>query len=133
MKTLRSIGSILFACLVLVSSTSFMVGIHHCGGQVKQVALFSNAEACEMERDVPPCHRALATSCCDDVTVVHEDQDFSGSAPSFDLPVAVADVAPLGSLALAEVIPATTPSFFCFYDPPILKTNRPASLQVFLI
>jgi hypothetical protein len=133
MKTLHSIGSILFACLVLVSSTSFMVGIHHCGGQVKHVALFSNAEACEMERDVPPCHRSQATSCCDDVTVVHEDQDFSSSASSVDLPLVVAEAAPLGPVVLAEVIPATTPSFFRFYDPPILKTNRPASLQVFLI
>ena len=132
MKRLRSLLSLTFAFLVLISSTQFMVAIHHCGGEVKGVALFEKREACAMEREMPPCHRSLATSCCDDVTVVHDDQDFSPTAASLDglvnLPVAMV----VETLVLAEVIP-TAPISSPFYDPPILQIDRPAALQVFLI
>lgn len=133
MKRLRTIVSLSFAFLVLISSTQFMVAIHHCGGEVKGVALFEKGEACAMEREMPPCHRSLATSCCDDVTVVHEDQDFSLTVTSLDGTVNLPVVMVVETLVLAEVIPVVAPNFSTFYDPPILQIDRPAALQVFLI
>lgn len=132
MKALRSILSLFFAGLVLISSTSFLVGIHHCGGQVRSIALFDKAEPCEMERQVPPCHRIATGSCCQDVTVVHENEDFN-SFPSFELSPSFSDDALATTILLAEIVPVTAPTVLPVYHPPVLLVDRPAALQVFLI
>lgn len=132
MSYLRRILSLVFACLVLVSSTNFMVGMHHCGGHLKHVALFDKAEACEMEQQVPPCHRNAATSCCDDVTIVHDDEDFSGASSLQWQPAFEAD-AIATSILLAEVIPASKTNLTSIYHPPLLSVDRPVAHRVFLI
>lgn len=133
MSLLRRLTILAFACLVLVSSTNFMVGMHHCGGHLKHVALFDKAAGCEMEQQqVPPCHRASTASCCDDVTVVHEDEDFSG-ATSLELQPAFAADALATSTLLAEIIPAVAPILTPVYHPPLLAVDRPVALGVFLI
>lgn len=124
--------SVFFACLVLVSSTSFMVGIHHCGGHLKNIALFSKAEACEMEQQVPACHRINNTSCCDDLAVIHDNEDFSGPVAVEYSPVLFADDLATDVL-LAEVIPASSPATVSVYHPPILDMDRPVVHRVFLI
>jgi hypothetical protein len=132
MKKFRSILSFGFACLVLVSSTSFMVGIHHCGGHVKHLALFTKAAPCEMEQQVAPCHRVSANSCCQDLTVVHQDEDFNGSATSVDVsPSLEADAST--TMVVAEVVPTSVPVLASLYHPPLLAVDRPVALRVFLI
>lgn len=133
MKVLRSIVALSFACLVLVSSTSFMIGIHRCGGDVKHISLFTEAEGCPMEQQLPPCHRALSTSCCQDVKVVHEQDDFSSLSAQVELSPVQVDDAVVPSVILAEVIPSTAPFTFPAYDPPIRTNDRVVVLQVFLI
>jgi hypothetical protein len=134
MRSLRSILSLVFAFLVLFSSTSFMVGMHRCGGEVKNVALFNHAEGCSQERQVPPCHRLDTPPCCQDVTVIHEHQDFKGEITPFEFSASpLADVL-TPAVVLAEVIPAAAARTYAYaYDPPLRSTDRTVSLQVFLI
>ena len=44
MKPIRFISAVLLAIVVLVSSTSFMVGMHICMGEVQNIALFGKAD-----------------------------------------------------------------------------------------
>lgn len=132
MSLLRRIVALSFACLVLVSSTSFMVGMHHCGGHLKHVALFEKAEACEMEQQIPPCHRTASNSCCEDVTVVHEDEDFSASQSLDIQPAFSADVLAT-SVLVAEIIPTSSPVLVPVYHPPVVSLDRPVALRVILI
>lgn len=133
MNLLRSIVSFGFAFLVLVSSTQFMVGIHRCGGQVQHVAIFDKADACPMEAQVPPCHRISVNSCCQDVTVVHEDEDFSVSWNTFPSAEFAPDAVVATTLVLAEVVPSTVRPASPDYSPPLRSTDRTVALQVFLI
>ena len=134
MRSLRSILSIAFAFLVLVSSTSFMVGIHRCGGSVKNVALFHEAEGCAQERKMPPCHRSDTPPCCQDVTVIHEHQDFKGEIAQFDFSLLSGADVIQPALVLAEIIPvAPTRTFHPEYDPPLRSQDRTIALQVFII
>jgi hypothetical protein len=133
MNLLRSIVALGFAFLVLVSSTQFMVGIHRCGGEVRHIALFDKAEACEMERQLPPCHRIAATSCCQDVTVIHEDEDFSVDWNPIEWSVLSSDAVTATSLILSEVVPSSVSPDPRNYSPPFRSVDRTVALQVFLI
>ncbi|MBL7852428.1 MAG: hypothetical protein JNN04_16100 [Cyclobacteriaceae bacterium] len=133
MKLLRSIVSLGFAFLVLVSTTQFMVGIHHCGDQVRHVALFDKAEACAMEKQLPACHRIETVSCCQDVTVIHEDEDFSVDWNPVEWSVLGSDAVNHTSLILSEVIPSSVSLYPQYYSPPLRSFDRTVTLQVFLI
>ncbi|HYF67586.1 MAG TPA: hypothetical protein VD884_05585 [Ohtaekwangia sp.] len=135
MKYLKTIAVFALALLVLVSSSSFMVGIHFCQGEIKNVSFFSAAPACEKEQNLPPCHRHEKKSCCDDETIVHEGQDFKASVTDFALFSAPAldIVSPvlLISLDLPGAPDLTFP--FYAYDPPALSYDRTLSHRVLLI
>ncbi|MBL7847321.1 MAG: hypothetical protein JNL40_07625 [Cyclobacteriaceae bacterium] len=133
MRTLRSILSLAFVLLVLFSSTSFMVGIHHCGGHVKSIALFDKAEACAQERQMPPCHRMDTPPCCQDVTVIHEHQDFNTQVSSWDFQAAPIADAIVPVILLDEVIPSVAPYLPVAYNPPLPTADRVVALHVFLI
>jgi hypothetical protein len=85
-----------------------------------------------MEHQVPPCHRAAATSCCDDLTVIHDNEDFSGPAAVDLSPLLFADDLATDVL-LAEIIPASSLVTFSIYHPPVLAMDRPVVHRVFLI
>jgi hypothetical protein len=133
MNRLRSILSIGFAFLVLVSSTHFMVGIHRCGGQVRHFALFDKAEVCDMERQLPACHRVVTTPCCQDVTVIHEDEDFSAGLSFADWTILSPEAVTATSLILSEVVPTSVFPAPQDYSPPLRSIDRTVALQVFLI
>ena len=136
MKYCRSILSVFFTFLVLFSSSSFIVGIHLCSGRVQDVALFTHAKDCGMEKQaMPPCHRPESKPCCENEAIVHDGDDFKASVKGVMLPlVSVMDLE-LPHVLLAEVIPSIqlTPSEFYNYDPPLRKTDLTVSLQVFII
>jgi hypothetical protein len=135
MKQYRVILSVAFTFLVLFSSSNIMVGIHFCSGQIQNMALFSKAESCEMEKRMPPCHRHETQPCCEDETIVHNSEDFN--APTTDisiLPVLVLDVE-LPAILILEAIPSSPLSSARFYnyDPPLRETDLTVSLHTFLI
>jgi hypothetical protein len=135
MKAIRTISAVLFSLLVLVSSTSFMVGFHICMGEVENIALFNKAEGCEKEKSLPPCHKHMKPACCEDETFIHEGDDFKASvqhihivaAPPIDLehpPVLIAEVIPTAEIAKTQ---------YFDYDPPLRTSDLTVSLHVFLI
>lgn len=133
MKLLRTISALLLAFLVLLSSTSFLVGMHFCMGEVRSIALFSKAEECMPVKAVCPKHER--PDCCADQVVMHEAQEFKSDVAQYEFenPVVVLPVAPM--VLIAEVIPATTDieTNYPPYDPPLVSTDLTVDLQVFLI
>lgn len=136
MKLCRSILAVVFAVLVLFSSSSFIVGIHLCSGHVQDIALFTHAEDCGMEKHaMPPCHPVGAKPCCENEAIVHDGDDFKASVKGVMLPLVSVTDMELPHVLLAELIPSIqlTPSEFYNYDPPLRKTDLTVSLQVFII
>ena len=135
MKFLRSIVSVAFAFLVLFSSSNLVVGMHFCGGDIQSIAVFGKAEGCPMELNLPPCHKALMKSCCQDELVAYSAQDFSTDAAQITVPVAQSLDIIQTPVPVAEIIPSTGVSgkLYHQYDPPLRSYDRTISLQVFLI
>jgi hypothetical protein len=135
MKYYRSILSMLFAVLVLFSSSSFVIGIHLCAGHVQDIALFSSAEDCGMEVAIPICHRPGSKPCCENQAIVHQGDDFKASVNGVMLPQILAIDLELPHVLLSEIIPSrqVTAVQFYNYDPPLPQTDLTVSLQVFLI
>jgi hypothetical protein len=134
MKALRSISAVILAFLVLVSSTSIMVGFHICMDEVQNIALFSKADGCEKEKSLPPCHRHANAPCCDDETVIHKGDDFKAStAQAHIIAPASQDIGPL--ILISEIIPAAplAPIQYHNYDPPLRSCDLTVEHQVFLI
>jgi hypothetical protein len=135
MKKIRSISAVLLALLVLVSSTSFMIGMHFCMGEVQSIALFSKADSCEKEQNLPPCHRHERAPCCADETVIHKGDDFKASIAHLHIvaPLPLDIEAPL--ILISEVIPSTPLSRIQYYnyDPPLRSWDLTVEHQVFLI
>jgi hypothetical protein len=135
MKVIRTISAILLAILVLVTSTSFMVGMHFCQGEVQNVALFSKAEACEKEQSLPPCHRHTKAPCCEDETIVHKGDDFKSSPDQFHLSTSLLVDIEQAIYLISEIIPSAPVSRIQFYnyDPPLRSYDLTVEHQVFLI
>ena len=134
MKLFRTISSFALAFLVLVSSTSFMVGIHFCKGEIKHLALFRNADGCEKEKELPPCHKHLASSCCDDESVLHEGEGFKASVS--DISIGASDIdMDVPAIIVAEIIPTNRvkKTDFYNYDPPLRSLDLTVTHRVFLI
>src|SRR5687767_938329 len=132
MKAIRSISAVLLALLVLISSTSFMVGMHLCMGEVENIALFGKAEGCEKEKALPPCHKHMKPACCEDETVFHEGTDFKASIDHICI-VAPAPVDIEQPVAfISEVIPSSPLAQFKYYnyDPPLRSCDLTVAHQV---
>ncbi|HYC84879.1 MAG TPA: hypothetical protein VEB86_06640 [Chryseosolibacter sp.] len=134
MKAIRSISSLLLAFLVLMSSTSFMVGVHLCSGNVRDVAIFSKAQPCPNEKPVPACHRH-ENPCCEDNAVVHAGEDFHGSDFKNLAPV----VQPVALVTLPLLLSEIVPSVPVIgdradqYDPPLPADDLIVEHRVLLI
>lgn len=135
MKLFRTLSAVVLAFLVLVSSTNFVVGLHICMGKVENVALFTKADGCEMEKSQPPCHQNLKASCCDDETVIHKGEDLKASSITVhaDAPFPVSDGQSF--ILQAEIIPESSiaRTQYYNYDPPLRSCDRTIQHKVFLI
>ena len=135
-STFHNIVSVLLALLVLLSTLSFTVDKHFCGGLLMDVAVFSEAKSCvmgihdhsEMDTSIEEDH------CCSNEKILVEGQDeLKNSFLSLDLEQQVF----LGALANSYValfkgIPRQVPAY-TFYSPPLLIHNIYLRDQVFLI
>ena len=135
MQAIRSISAVVLAILVLVSSTSFMVGMHICMGGVQNIALFGKADSCQMEKDLPACHKHSKPACCDDELVYHKSTDFKGSIEHIHIvapaPMNIEQLVVL----ISEVIPASPLARIQYYkyDPPLRSCDLTVEHQIFLI
>ena len=135
MKVTRPISAVLLALLVLASSTSFMIGLHFCMGEVENVSLFTKADSCEKEQTLPPCHRNQKAPCCDDETFFHEGDDFKGSVKHLQVAALTAVELEQPTILIAEIIPAF-PALYPRrhnYDPPLRTCDITVEHHVFLI
>lgn len=135
MNTFRSVASIVLAIFVLASSTSFVVGMHICMGEIQNIALFRKAEGCEKERSLPPCHRHTKAPCCEDEVYFHAGEDFNTSFKNVDIRKPAFVSAAQVYLFLSEIIPSDQMNRITYdpYDPPWRTCDRTVELQVFLI
>jgi hypothetical protein len=135
MKAFRTISAVILAILVLFSSTSFMIGMHFCMGEVQNIAFFTKADACEKERSLPPCHRHIKVACCEDKTVVHKGDDFKASLVGFKLSAPATIDIEQALILISEIIPSAPVSRVQYYDydPPLRSCDRTIEHQVFLI
>lgn len=133
MKVIRIISSLCLALLVLISSTSIAVGLHVCKGDIRDVALFQKAQACENHKEVPPCHRPVVP-CCADESIVHDGDDFSLKTNHGPTGPSVLGVAPL-PVVLAEIIPSAfgAQKHYSHYDPPLRYSDIIVRHRVLLI
>jgi hypothetical protein len=139
MKFLKPIVSSLLALLVLVSSSSFMVNMHFCGGHVQSVSFIEDAAACPMEVQLPPCHKKMAvkkSGCCEDKHVAFEGKDFNTQVQDFSM-LSWQTINWVGSLPMImEVIQVNEALAFSNhtpYKPPIVERDIPVLVQSFLI
>ncbi len=139
MKQLKSIISFSLALMVLVSSSSFVVNMHFCGGHMQSVSLIEDATPCLMEVQLPPCHKKMAmkkTGCCDDQHVVFEGKDFNSQVQDFSTLSwqAINWVAALPMIMeVIQVNEALAFSNHTPYKPPIVERDIPVLIQSFLI
>ncbi len=139
MKFFKSIVSSLLALLVLVSSSSFTVKMHFCGGHVQSVSLIEDADACPMDVQLPPCHKKMVvkkSGCCEDKHVAYEGKDFNTQVQDFSilswyatnwiatLPIIMEVIQVNEALAFSNHTP---------YKPPIVERDIPVFVQSFLI
>jgi hypothetical protein len=138
MKFIKSIVSSMLAMLVLVSSSSFMVNMHFCGGHVQSVSLIEEAAQCPMEV-LPPCHKKMAvkkSGCCQDKHVTFEGKDFNTQVQDFSMLTwqAINWVATLPMIMeVIQVNEALAYSNQTPYKPPIVERDIPVLVQSFLI
>jgi hypothetical protein len=138
MKFIKSIVSSTLALLVLVSSSSFMVNMHFCGGHVQSVSLIEDAAACPMEV-LPPCHKKMAvkkSGCCEDKHVAFEGKDFNTQVQDFSpLYWQVINVVPSLPMIMEmiQLNEALAYSNHTPYKPPIVERDIPVLVQSFLI
>ncbi len=139
MKLIKSIVSSMLALLVLVSSSSFMVNMHFCGGHVQSVSLIEDAASCPMEVQLPPCHKKMAikkSGCCEDKHVAFEGKDFNAQVQDFSMLTwqAINFVATLPMIMeVIQVNEALAYSNQTPYKPPIVERDIPVLVQSFLI
>ncbi len=72
--------ALIMAFLFLMTATGFSMNIHYCGGELKDIAFFSDEVECSMMAEMKmakscPMHDMVATDCC-------EDQDVQVAADS---------------------------------------------------
>lgn len=135
MKAFRTISTLMLAMLVMISSTSFMVGVHLCQGEVQNVAFLEKAKGCAMEESLPPCHRHMKSHCCEDEMIVHDGDDFKVSFQHVHIATPLAMEIEQPPVVIAEVIPSANISttYFPPYDPPLRSSDRNVAHHVFLI
>lgn len=135
-NTFHNIVSVLMALLVLLSTSSFTVDRHFCGGLLMDVAVFSEARSCVMGIHE---HSNKGTSaekdhCCRNEKILVEGQDeLKNSALSLDIEQQVfLGIFVNSYVALFKGIPRQVPAYTS-YSPPLLIHNIYLRDQVFLI
>jgi len=132
----KKISAILMALVVVLSTMSFTVSQHYCGGELMDSGLFSKAESCGMDMQISTQKECSiqTKNCCKDVIKQIEGKK-----------VVTTDIAPLNTyqqLFTASFIYTYINLFegldtniipFKNYSPPILVSDIQITHQVFLI
>lgn len=77
-KFFLKISSIFLACIVLFTTTSFTVSEHYCGDDLVDSSLFTKAESCSLDMEMPSPTEGCTIqkdNCCKDLVIQIEGQD----------------------------------------------------------
>ena len=140
------------AFLVFTSSISFAIDIHYCGGQVKSINLFGEAEKChEMQQESKTTSnhecckkkneershciiKSEKKDCCHNEQFVFEQDDDLKLADKST--VNLEEISPVLVYVLVSQLFFdfdTKASFYSYYDPPVLSQDILVQQQVFRI
>jgi hypothetical protein len=132
----KKISAILMALVVVLSTMSFTVSQHYCGGELMDSALFSKAESCGMDMTISTKNdcNIQSKNCCKDVIKQIEGKkvvNIDGELFSFQQQLFVASFI-YTYINLFEgldtnIIP------FKNYSPPLLVSDIQVTHQVFII
>ncbi|MEN8186009.1 MAG: hypothetical protein ABFR05_02640 [Bacteroidota bacterium] len=97
-EILKKTAAIFMSLIVLFTTMSFTVSEHYCGDKLVDTAIFSKAESCGMEMEIPSPSESKDCSldkedCCNDITKIVEGQNELStqiSNPDFDQQVFIA-------------------------------------------
>lgn len=137
MKILRNIVSLLIATVILVSTSSFTVSMHLCGGRVASISVLDKATPCAMEQ-LPPCHRQLMKKmgCCEDHEFKVEGKDLSSKIQEV-VQLQHQQFSWVLDLPVVHKIVLSAESFsnfsYAYYSPPLLDRDITVLKQSFLI
>ena len=146
MKLYRQVILLTLTLLVLVSSTGMAVGLHICGGDLRDITLFGAPADCPMELEqqqkTPPCHATGdhdATDdedCCLDHKVLVERSDATSGHDTITLSktldikfIAAVQAVVLQLFTLEADIKPT----YALYESPPLARDIPVLVQSFLL
>ena len=145
MKLYRQIILLTLTLLVLVSSTGMAVGMHICGGELRDVTLFGGPADCAMEQkqqnELPPCHapkekKADDGTCCEDHQVIVERTDATSEHDTITLskPLDIKFIAAVQAVILQLFAPeeAIQPAYARYASPPLAR-DIPVLVQSFLL
>jgi|SRR5690606_12767702 len=142
MRILQTIVSFVLAALVLVSSTTFTVGLHVCRGHVSDIAVMQEAQPCAMELMAvelgfadEDCGMTSKMKCCEDRTLSFEGTDYQyKAAKSLTLHDLTTVQAVLPAL-LGFVSPSQSSTYAPShsYKPPLIHRDVTILVQSFLI
>ncbi len=143
MQRFRKISAILLSLLVLLSSTSFTLGMHFCLGRLESISFFSEAEPCEMarqksrytsEKHNPECgHKIAKKSCCEDHTLVVQGSEEISIVSSVSSPDVHLAAAPNTLVLFKFIGPKSDHCTFSDYSPPPIERDRLVLFRSFLI
>jgi len=133
----KKISAILMAFVVLFSTMSFTISEHYCGDDLVDSAIFSKAESCGMEMELPSTTKDCSVqkkNCCNDVIKIVEGQNELKPQfinLDFDQQVFVASFV-YSYINLFEGLDKNVVPFKN-YSPPLIVTDIQVLDQVFLI
>mgnify|MGYP005749688397 FL=1 len=143
MKLYRQIILLTLTLLVLVSSTGMAVGMHICGGELRDVTFFGVEAECPMEKEkqkLPPCHAAKQEtddkSCCEDHQVIVERLDIAVKHKEFSINKLqdIKFIAAVKAVILQWFAPeADLKPAYALYESPPLARDIPVLVQAFLL
>ena len=132
----KRIVALTLAVLTLSASTTFSMGIHFCGGELESISVITAPQPCGMQKDLPPCHRQMTPSCCEDETIIHDGNEFSHSQSlSADLDFSTAKFIPEFTFLydLTTDLSGNTAHVFHAPDPPPATVDRAVVFRSLLI
>jgi hypothetical protein len=135
MQKIRKITALLLAVLTLASSSTFSLDLHFCGGTLESVSLITDSEPCAMQKGIPPCHKKMAASCCENHSYLHDGDEFSYQLSLSDIQHNAESFTPsLTELyTLVSESDLSTPETFIDSGPPLKSFDRNIRFRTFLI
>jgi hypothetical protein len=119
-----------------MGSTSFVVGVHYCNGEIKELSVFDEAKGCVHKQagPAPSCHKHKLPGCCDDTTMVHEGCGFEDQAYQIVFHKSIEVEPAIAPVLIAETVPSLNAKRPCLQvDDPLLEEDRPVLFRVLLV